>query len=65
MEVAADRLGQAVERMNGGAATLAQSNPRERVFDLTGNPTAIRTYAWSPPEREAIVAAYSRDPKAL
>ncbi len=65
MEVAADQLREAVERMHGGSATLAQSVPvREtfegktvwegvvHVFDLTGHPThptATRAYAWSSP----------------
>src|SRR5438045_2683993 len=52
----------AIERMHGGAATLAQSVPvREafegkpvwegvvHVFDLAGHPTATRAYAWSSP----------------
>jgi hypothetical protein len=56
------QLKEAVERMHGGTATLAQSAPvREtfdgktvwegvvHVFDLTGHPTATRTYAWSSP----------------
>jgi len=55
-------LRNAVERMHGGAAHLAQSVPvREtfegkpvwegvvHVFDLTGHPTATRAYAWSSP----------------
>jgi hypothetical protein len=57
-EVEADQLKQAVERMHGGSATLAQSVPvREtfegkmvwegvvHVFDLA----ATRAYAWSSP----------------
>lgn len=61
-EVEANQLQQAVERMHGGAATLAQSVPvREtfegqtvwggvvQVFDLAGRPTATRAYAWSSP----------------
>jgi hypothetical protein len=61
-EVEADQLKQAVERMHGGSAQLAQSVPvREtfdgnpewegvvHVFDLTGHPTASRAYAWSSP----------------
>ena len=61
-EVEADQLKQAVERMHGGSAQLAQSVPvREafegkpvwqglvHVFDLTGHPTATRAYAWSSP----------------
>lgn len=56
------QLREAVERMHGGSATLAQSVPvREtfdgkpvwegvvHVFDLTGHPTATRAYAWSSP----------------
>jgi len=58
----ARQLNEAVERMHGGTATLAQSVPvREtfegktvwegvvHVFDLTGHPTATRAYAWSSP----------------
>jgi hypothetical protein len=61
-EVEADQLKEAVERMHGGTATLAQSVPvREtfegkpvwegvvHVFDLAGHPTATRAYAWSSP----------------
>lgn len=61
-EVEADQLKEAVERLHGGTATLAQSVPvREtfggtpvwegvvHVFDLTGHPTASRVYAWSSP----------------
>ena len=61
-EVEADQLKQAVERMHGGSAQLAQSVPvREtfegkpvwegvvHVFDLSGHPTATRAYAWSSP----------------
>jgi hypothetical protein len=61
-EVEDDQLKQAVERMHGGSATLAQSVPvREtfegktvwegvvHVFDLAGHPTATRAYAWSSP----------------
>jgi hypothetical protein len=57
-----DSLREAIERMHGGTATLAQSVPvREtfegkpvwdgvvRVFDLAGHPTATRAYAWSSP----------------
>jgi|SRR5215213_7854407 hypothetical protein len=52
-------LAEVIERMHGGAATLAQSVPvREtfqgqtiwegvvHVFDLAGHPTATRAYAW-------------------
>jgi hypothetical protein len=62
IEVEVDQLREAVERMHGGAATLAQSAPvREtfegnavwegvvHVFDLAGHPTATRAYAWSSP----------------
>jgi len=61
-EVEADQLKEAVEKMHGGTATLAQSVPvREtfegatvwegvvHVFDLAGHPTARRAYAWSSP----------------
>src|SRR5437763_6309950 len=61
-EVEADQLREAVEKMHGGTATLAQSVPiREtfegktvwegvvHVFDLAGHPTATRAYAWSSP----------------
>jgi hypothetical protein len=61
-EVEADQLKQAIERMHGGTAQLAQSVPvREtfegkpvwagmvHVFDLAGHPTATRAYAWSSP----------------
>ena len=57
-----EELKEAVERMHGGTATLAQSVPvREtfegkpvwegvvHVFNLTGHPTATRAYAWSSP----------------
>jgi hypothetical protein len=56
------QLKEAVERMHGGTAQLAQSVPvREtfegkpvwegivHVFDLVGHPTATRAYAWSSP----------------
>jgi hypothetical protein len=59
-EVEADQLREAVERMHGGTATLAQSVPvgetfegktvREgvvHVFDLAGHPTTTYAYAWS------------------
>ena len=55
-------LREAVERMHGGTATLAQSVPTREmfegkpvwegvvhVFDLSGHPTATRAYAWSSP----------------
>jgi hypothetical protein len=61
-EVEADHLREAVERMHGGTATLAQSVPDHEtfegktvwegvvhVFDLSGHPTATRAYAWSSP----------------
>lgn len=61
-EIEADQLKEAVERMHGGTAALAQSVPvREtfdgkpvwegvvHVFDLAGHPTATRAYAWSSP----------------
>lgn len=57
-----NQLREAVERMHGGTAQLAQSVPvREEfegqpvwegvvhVFDLAGNPKATRAYAWSSP----------------
>jgi hypothetical protein len=57
-----DQLREAVEKMHGGAATLAQSVPVKEtfegktvwegvvhVFDLAGNPKATRAYAWSSP----------------
>jgi hypothetical protein len=57
-----EQLKEAVERMHGGSATLAQSVPvREtfdgkpvwegvvHVFDLVGHPTATCAYAWSSP----------------
>jgi hypothetical protein len=56
------QLREAVEKMHGGTATLAQSVPvREtfegktvwegvvHVFDLVGHPTTTRAYAWSSP----------------
>lgn len=61
-EVEVAQLEEAVERMHGGTATMAQSVPiHERfdgktvwegvvhVFGLTGHPTATRAYAWSSP----------------
>ena len=58
----ANQLGEAVENMHGGSATLTQTVPvREtfegktvwegvvHVFDLAGHPTATRAYAWSSP----------------
>jgi hypothetical protein len=61
-EVDADQLRNAVERMHGGKARLAQSVPISEtfggnivwegvvhVFDLEGHPTATRAYAWSSP----------------
>jgi hypothetical protein len=57
-----NQLKDAVERMHGGSATLAQSVPVRETFDgkpvwegmvhvfgLTGHPTATRAYAWSSP----------------
>jgi len=57
-----DDLREAIEKMHGGKATLAQSVPvREtfegqtvwdgvvHVFDLEGHPKATRAYAWSSP----------------
>ncbi len=56
------QLREAVEKMHGGSAMLAQSVPvREtfqgktvwegvvHVFDLAGHPIATRAYAWSSP----------------
>lgn len=56
------QLREAVERLHGGTATLAQSAPVKEtfegatvwegvvhVFDLAGNPKATRAYAWSSP----------------
>jgi hypothetical protein len=61
-EVEADQLKEAVERMRGGSATLAQSVPVcetfegkpvwegvVHAFDLIGHPTATRAYPWSSP----------------
>jgi hypothetical protein len=61
-EVEVNQPREAVERMHGGTAALAQSVPvREtfegktvwegvvHVFDLIGHPTATRAYAWSAP----------------
>ena|SRR5271169_4343392 len=61
-EIEPGQLKEAVERMHGGTATLAQSVPvREifegetvwegvvHVFDLAGHPTANRAYAWASP----------------
>jgi hypothetical protein len=61
-----NQLREAVEKMHGGTATLAQSVPvREtfegatvwegvvHVFDLAGHPTATRAYAWSSPTEKA------------
>jgi hypothetical protein len=62
VDVDIDQLRNAIERMHGGTAQLAQSLPvREtfegnpvwegvvHVFDLIGHPTATRAYAWSSP----------------
>jgi hypothetical protein len=62
IEVEANQLREAVEKMHGGTATVAQSVPvREifkgqtvwegvvHVFDLADHPTAVRAYAWSSP----------------
>jgi hypothetical protein len=61
-EVGTDQLKQAIERMHGGKATLAQSVPVSEtfdgkpvwqglvhVFDLEHCPAATRAYAWSSP----------------
>ena len=60
--VEADQLREAVEKMHGGTATLAQTVPvREtfegetvwegavHVFHLTDHPNALYAYAWSSP----------------
>jgi hypothetical protein len=62
IEVETDQLREAVERMHGAKARLAQSVPVKEthqgatvwegvvhLFDLTGHPTATRAYAWSSP----------------
>ena len=62
IEVDAGQLKEAVERMHGGTAQLAQSVPvREEfegrpvwegivhVFELAGNPKSTCAYAWSSP----------------
>ncbi len=67
-----DQLREAVERMHGGTATLAQSVPvREtfdgktvwegvvHVFDLSGHPTATRAYAWYSPIEGALSGGFS------
>ena len=61
-EAEADQLREAVENMQGGTATLAQTVPvcetfegqtvwegLVHVFDLAGHPTATLAYAWSSP----------------
>jgi hypothetical protein len=61
-EADADQLKRVVEAQHGGTAMLVQSVPvREKfwntpvwqgvvhIFDLTDNPNASRTYAWSSP----------------
>jgi hypothetical protein len=61
-EVEADQLKEAIERMHGGTATLAQSVPVREPFDgkpvwegvvyvfgLVGHATATCAYAWSSP----------------
>jgi hypothetical protein len=66
MNVSPDQLRDAVEKMHGGTATLAQSVPvREtfqgqtvwegvvHVFDLAGHPTATRAYAWPFPAQDS------------
>lgn len=59
--IEADQLREAVERIRGGAATLAQSVPIREIFDskpvggrgarfdLAVDPTAARAYPWSSP----------------
>jgi hypothetical protein len=62
IEVEADQLKEAVQRMHHCSARLTQSAPVAEtydgapvwegvvhVFDLTGHPTATRAYAWSSP----------------
>jgi hypothetical protein len=62
LEVEPDELARSVEALHGGVATLAQSVPVHEthegqtvwegvvhVFDLAGNPSATRAYAWSSP----------------
>jgi hypothetical protein len=62
MEIEADQLRQAVERMHGGTARLIQSVPVKEthqgatawegvvhVFELADHPTATRAYGWSSP----------------
>jgi hypothetical protein len=62
MEMSSDQIREAIERMHGGSAQLAQSVPVcetfngkpvwegvVHVFDLIGHPTATRAYAWSSP----------------
>ena len=61
-EVDSDQLGAAVEGQHGGTATFIQAVPVDErhegetvwqgtvhIFDLVGNPTATRAYAWSSP----------------
>ena len=61
-EVEADQLKEAIERMHGGTATLAQSVPVRETFDgkpvwegvvyvfaLVGHAAATCAYAWSSP----------------
>ena len=60
IEVSANELKKAVESQHGGTATFAQAVPVHEthegktvwdgvvhVFDLAGQPTAKRAYAWS------------------
>jgi hypothetical protein len=62
VEVEANQLKEAVERMHSGSAQLAQSVPVRGTsegkpvwegvvhgFDLAAHPTATRAYAWSSP----------------
>jgi hypothetical protein len=66
MEVEADQLREAVERIHGSTAKLVQAVPVcetfqgqtvwegvVQVFDLVGHPTASRAYAWSSPIEES------------
>lgn len=62
IEIPVTELVQAIERVHGGMATLAQSVPVKEtfegatvwegvvhIFELAGHPKATRAYAWSSP----------------
>lgn len=62
LEASPEQLAATVEQMHGGTATLAKSVPVcetfdgapvwegvVHIFDVTGNPSAARAYAWSSP----------------